>query len=71
MKAFIIAALIVVGIFYLISQFSSDEQVEDNPQVVSSEFTIATFLTSVLAGGIAGTSIDLFLFPVDAIKTRI
>ena len=25
----------------------------------------------MLAGGIAGTSIDLFLFPVDAIKTRI
>ena len=44
---------------------------EDNPQVVTKEFTFKTFLVSVAAGGIAGTSIDLALFPVDSIKTRL
>ena len=30
-----------------------------------------TFLTAVAAGGIAGTSIDFVLFPIDSIKTRL
>ena len=44
---------------------------ENNPQVVASNFTFKTFLVSVAAGGFAGTSIDLALFPVDTIKTRL
>jgi solute carrier family 25 (mitochondrial S-adenosylmethionine transporter), member 26 len=44
---------------------------EDNPQVVSKTFTYKTIITSILAGGLAGTSIDFVLFPVDSIKTRL
>ena len=44
---------------------------ENNPHVVASQFTTKTFITSVLAGGIAGTSIDFALFPIDSIKTRL
>ena len=44
---------------------------EDNPDVVASKFTFNTFVTAVIAGGIAGTSIDFVLFPVDSIKTRL
>ena len=44
---------------------------EDNPQVVASDFTFQTFAISVAAGGIAGLSIDLALFPIDSIKTRL
>ena len=45
--------------------------VEDNPHVVSSIFTYKEFFVSVLAGGLAGTSIDFVLFPIDSIKTRL
>ena len=48
-----------------------DSSIENNPHVVSSEFTMSTFLTAMLAGGIAGTSIDFVLFPIDSIKTRL
>ena len=34
-------------------------------------FTARTFLIATLAGGFAGTSIDLVLFPVDSLKTRL
>ena len=44
---------------------------EQNPHVVAPIFTTNTVLTSILAGGIAGTSIDFALFPVDSIKTRL
>ena len=47
------------------------EMAEDNPDVVASKFTFNTFVTAVIAGGIAGTSIDFVLFPVDSIKTRL
>ena len=29
------------------------------------------FMGSVIAGGLAGMSVDLALFPVDALKTRL
>ena len=44
---------------------------EINPQVVASQFTYKTFVTAVAAGGVAGTSIDFVLFPIDSIKTRL
>jgi hypothetical protein len=44
---------------------------EDNPDVVAPKFTFNTFTTVVVAGGIAGTSIDFVLFPIDSIKTRL
>ena len=44
---------------------------ESNPEVVSSRFTGKEFATAVLAGGFAGTSIDVALFPIDSIKTRL
>ena len=44
---------------------------ESNPAVVASQFTLQTFAISMFAGGIAGLSIDLALFPVDSIKTRL
>ena len=47
-----------------------NKMAEDNPHVVASQFTLKTFFASVLAGGIAGTSIDFALFPIDSIKTR-
>jgi solute carrier family 25 (mitochondrial S-adenosylmethionine transporter), member 26 len=30
-----------------------------------------TFTTALFAGGIAGTSVDIVLFPIDTIKTRL
>ncbi len=39
--------------------------------MVASVFTAKTFIVATLAGGLAGTSIDLALFPVDSIKTRL
>ncbi len=36
-----------------------------------SNFTTKTFIIATLAGGFAGTSIDLVLFPVDSLKTRL
>ena len=30
-----------------------------------------TFLTSLISGGFAGTSVDVALFPLDTIKTRL
>ena len=44
---------------------------EDNPSVVASSFTFQTFAIAVASGGIAGLSIDLALFPIDSIKTRL
>ena len=44
---------------------------EDNPSVVAADFTFQTFAIAVAAGGIAGLSIDLALFPIDSIKTRL
>ena len=44
---------------------------ESNPHVVAPVFTVKTFVTAVMAGGIAGTSIDFVLFPIDSIKTRL
>jgi solute carrier family 25 S-adenosylmethionine transporter 26 len=44
---------------------------ENNPLVVAPVFTLQTFLVATLAGGFAGTSIDLVLFPVDTLKTRL
>ena len=44
---------------------------EDNPSVVASAFTFETFAVAVAAGGIAGLSIDLVLFPIETIKTRL
>ena len=34
-------------------------------------FSAVDMLISVIAGGIAGTSVDLVLFPVDTLKTRL
>lgn len=45
--------------------------VEHNPHVVAPKFTFSTVLTAMAAGGIAGTSIDFALFPIDSIKTRL
>ena len=45
--------------------------VENNPKVCSPNWSFKTFMVASLAGGIAGTSIDLALFPVDSIKTRL
>lgn len=44
---------------------------QNNPAVCPPDFTFNTFLVAALAGGFAGTSIDLALFPVDSIKTRL
>ena len=30
-----------------------------------------TFLTSLISGGLAGTAVDISLFPLDTIKTRL
>ena len=36
----------------------------------NNHWTFKSFIVATLAGGIAGTSIDLALFPIDSIKTR-
>ena len=33
--------------------------------------TEPTFLTSLISGGVAGTAVDVALFPLDTIKTRL
>ena len=42
-----------------------------NPLLTSQTFDYRNTLVSIGAGGCAGMSIDLALFPVDTIKTRI
>ena len=74
MKQFVIAGLVFAGILKLVMYIYSithDDMAENNPQTVASSFAIGAVLTSVLAGGIAGTSVDIMLFPIDAIKTRL
>ena len=44
---------------------------ENNPQIVFANFTTKQIMVAVLSGGIAGTSIDFVLFPLDSIKTRL
>ena len=44
---------------------------ENNPTICAQTFTLKTFVTASVSGGIAGTSIDLVLFPIDSIKTRL
>ena len=36
-----------------------------------SQETQTSFLTSLIAGGCAGTSVDVALFPIDTLKTRL
>mmetsp|Transcript_7647 Transcript_7647/g.10895 ORF Transcript_7647/g.10895 Transcript_7647/m.10895 type:complete len:303 (+) Transcript_7647:75-983(+) len=43
----------------------------DSPQQVEIEPVGVSFLTSLVAGGLAGTSVDVALFPIDTIKTRL
>ena len=38
---------------------------------MASEERHTPFLTSLIAGGLAGTSVDLALFPIDTLKTRL
>jgi len=45
--------------------------VEDNPNVVISDFTMETFCVSLIAGGLAGMAADFVVLPIDSIKTRI
>ena len=33
--------------------------------------TDVSFLTSLVSGGLAGTAVDISLFPLDTIKTRL
>lgn len=44
---------------------------ENNPSVIAADFSAKTIFVSIMAGGIAGTSIDAVLFPLDSIKTRL
>ena len=43
---------------------------EENPSVIHADFTIETFLVSVIAGGLAGMAADFVVLPIDQIKTR-
>lgn len=37
----------------------------------NSQETQTPFLTALVAGGLAGTSVDVALFPIDTLKTRL
>ena len=66
--------MVFAGILKLVMYIYSithDDMAGNNPQTVASSFALGAVLTSVLAGGIAGTSVDIMLFPIDAIKTRL
>jgi hypothetical protein len=40
-------------------------------EVDSSSSTSPSFVTALVAGGLAGTSVDVALFPIDTLKTRL
>jgi solute carrier family 25 S-adenosylmethionine transporter 26 len=40
------------------------------PVPVSNTSTSPSFTTALIAGGLAGTSVDVALFPIDTLKTR-
>ncbi|CAK9811671.1 S-adenosylmethionine mitochondrial carrier protein [Anthophora plagiata] len=42
-----------------------------NNKSIKATDTKSIFVTSLLAGGLAGTSVDLILFPLDTLKTRL
>jgi hypothetical protein len=44
---------------------------DNNPSVVLKELNFNTALSSIMAGGLAGISIDFVLFPIDSLKTRL
>lgn len=50
---------------------STEKAQNTNPLLTHQQFNFREVLISVLAGGIAGASIDFALFPIDSIKTRL
>ena len=42
-----------------------------NPLLTHQKFDYKSTVVSILAGGMAGISVDFALFPVDSIKTRL
>jgi solute carrier family 25 S-adenosylmethionine transporter 26 len=40
-------------------------------EVAAAMGTATSFLTALVAGGMAGTSVDVALFPIDTLKTRL
>lgn len=47
---------------------TNDDGSISNPAVKQQQ---VSFFTSLVAGGLAGTSVDVALFPIDTIKTRL
>ena len=50
---------------------SKEKSAKSNPLVTNKTFSLKDALISIGAGGIAGMSIDVALFPIDTIKTRL
>ncbi len=42
-----------------------------NPLLTHQKFKLKEIIVSILAGGTAGMSVDMALFPIDSIKTRL
>ena len=58
----------------LITNLKNEEKrysAESNPLLTAKTFNLKNALISILAGGISGMSIDIALFPIDSIKTRL
>ena len=49
---------------------SSDQQQKRKKSMSSPTSHSSSFLTNLVAGGCAGTAVDVALFPIDTIKTR-
>ena len=50
---------------------SSDAAEHSNPLLTDQTFSSKNVIVSMLAGGMAGISVDFALFPIDSIKTRL
>jgi solute carrier family 25 S-adenosylmethionine transporter 26 len=66
MHASTLLALLLVALFII--PIMSEDELES---IIMAEPPQVSFLNSLVAGGMAGTTVDVALFPIDTIKTRL
>jgi hypothetical protein len=55
----------------IVQNMSSSEELSSSITEMEATATSTSFLTALVAGGMAGTSVDVALFPIDTLKTRL
>lgn len=65
-RLFVVVWLLIVLLLPVVVEMSEDEFF-----VMADKESPVTFLNSLVAGGMAGTTVDVALFPIDTIKTRL